>query len=97
MPATSPAEVRCGSKKEEREDSIATKKSPIDLCLCETESGRGFYIFTIITDDAHQIITLIMAPTTIPVEESLSYIFTIFADVARHASPTHWRLVSKLG
>jgi len=48
----------------------------------------GFYIFTIITDGAHQIITLRMTPTTIPAERSLTYIFTTFANVARHASST---------
>ena len=54
----------------------------------------GFYIFTIITNVTHQIITLRMTPTTIPVERSLSFIFTIFADVARHASHTRWHPVS---
>ena len=56
----------------------------------------GFYIFTIITDGAHQIITLRITPTTIPSERSLSFIFTIFADVARHASRTRWHPVSRL-
>ena len=46
----------------------------------------GFYIFTIITNGTHQIIILRITPTTIPAERSLSFIFTIFADVARHAS-----------
>ena len=51
---------------------------------------RGFYIFTIITDGAHQIIIFRMTPTSIPAERSLSYFFTTFADVvataAGHAS-----------
>ena len=44
----------------------------------------------------HQIITLRMAPTSIPAERSLTYIFTTFADVACHASLTCWRPVSRL-
>ena len=35
-----------------------------------------------------------MTPTTIPSERSLSFIFTTFADVARHASRTRWHPVS---
>ena len=56
----------------------------------------GFYIFTIITNVTHQIITLKMTPTTIATERSLSFIFTTFADVARHASCTRWHPVSRL-
>jgi len=56
----------------------------------------GFYNFTIITNGTHQIITLRMTPTTIPAERSLSFIFTTFADVARHASCTRWHPVSRL-
>ena len=56
----------------------------------------GFYNFIIITNDTHQIITLRMTPTTIPSERSLSFIFTTFADVARHASCTRWHPVSRL-
>ena len=37
-----------------------------------------------------------MTPTTIPAERSLSFIFTTFADVARHASCTRWHPVSRL-
>ena len=56
----------------------------------------GFYNFTIITNDTYQIITLRMTPTIIPAERSLSFIFTTFADVARHASCTRWHPVSRL-
>ena len=42
----------------------------------------------------HQIITLRMAPTSIPAERSLTYIFTTFAYVASHTSITRWRPVS---
>ena len=56
---------------------------------------RGvFYIFTIITNGTHQIIIYRMAPTTIPVERSLTYNFTTFAYVASHAAMQRWRPVS---
>ena len=41
--------------------------------LAGMEPGRGFYIFTIIKIDAHPIITLRMALTTLPDEKSLSF------------------------
>jgi len=55
----------------------------------------GFYIFTIITNCTHQIITLILAPTSIPSERSLTYNFTTFAHVASHAGMTRCRPVSR--
>ena len=61
-----------------------------------TSEQRGFYNFTIITNGTHQIITFRMTPTTIPSERSLSFSFTTFADVARHASCTRWHPVSRL-
>ena len=54
----------------------------------EIDITRGFYIFTIITNDTYQIITLRMTPTTIPSERSLSYIFATFADVESHIDMT---------
>ena len=57
---------------------------------------RGFYIFTIITNVTHQIIIFRLAPTTIPVERSLTYNFTTFAHVASHAGMTRWHPVSSL-
>ena len=59
--------------------------------LDEVSELGGFYIFTITTNNTHRIITFRMTPTTMPAERSLSYIFTIFAHVTCHASPTHWR------
>ena len=56
---------------------------------------RVFYIFTIITNSTHQIITPILAHTSIPAERSLTYNFTTFAQVASHAGMTRWRPVSK--
>ena len=63
--------------------------------LAGMEPGRGFYIFTIIKIDAHPIITLRMALTTLPDERSLSSSFTTFVHVASHASPTRWCPVSR--
>ena len=54
----------------------------------EIDITRSFYIFTIITNDTYQIITLRMTPTTIPSERSLSYIFATFADVESHTGMT---------
>ena len=68
-----------------------------DTLQLESASTKwGFYNFTIITNDTHQIITLRMTSTTISTERSLSFIFTTFADVARHASCTRWHPVSRL-
>ena len=61
-----------------------------------TAAAGGFYIFTIITNDTHQIIIFRLAPTTIPVERSLTYNFTTFAHVASHAGMTRWHPVSSL-
>ena len=77
--------TQCSTAREARTWSQLTTRN--DMIKHQT---WGFYIFTIITDGAHQIITLRMTPTSIPAERSLSYFFTTFADVvataAGHAS-----------
>jgi hypothetical protein len=58
--------------------------------------ARGeFYIFTIITNDAHQIVIFRMPLTFLADERSLSSVFTTFAHVASHGSWTRWRPVSR--
>ena len=60
-----------------------------------TKSSGSFTIFTIIPISTHQIITFKMALTAIPVERNLSYIFTMFTNMARNASPTCGRPISR--
>ena len=55
---------------------------------------RGFYIFTIITDDTRSIITLKMTPTYLALLFRDSYISTTFASVARYGGMTSWHPVS---
>ena len=57
--------------------------------LDEVSELGGFYIFIIIMNDTHRIITFRMTPTTMPAERSLSYIFATFADVESHIDMTH--------
>jgi hypothetical protein len=59
--------------------------------------SKEIYIFTIITTSTHSTIILTMTLTNIPDERSFNIIFAIFAHVARHDSPTRWRLVSTGG
>ena len=63
---------------------------------CVWGGGGGFYIFTIITNGTRQIIIFKLAPTTIPIERSLTYNFTTFAHVASHTGMTRWHPVSSL-
>ena len=76
--------------------TIATNYTTYPFYSIFPSPHPGFsYIFTILPDGTRPISTFKMTPTYLPLLSRGSFIFTIFAYVARHDGLTSWRRVSR--